>query len=82
MRQADNPGGSVSAAELTARVACALLLVPVLLSPAYEVANWPDVNSPTLVGVLIVAGLLGLTAGPAGCARRCCAPSCSWRPSC
>ena len=63
MRQADNPGGSVSAAELTARVACALLLVPVLLSPAYEVANWPNVNTPTLVGVLIVAGLLGLTAG-------------------
>lgn len=63
MRQVDNPDGGSSATELAARVASALLLVPVLLSPAYQVTIWPYLNTPTLVGVLIVAGLLALTAG-------------------
>lgn len=49
--------------DLVARAASALLLVPVLLTPAYEVANWPNVNTPTLVGVLEVAALLALVAG-------------------
>ena len=45
------------------RVAIGVLLLVVGLYPTYQVSSWPYVNTPTLLGVLLVAGILGIVAG-------------------